>query len=263
VAYPYFTEALGINNIHQVDLVGPRYIRGDGRFYSLNVMDRFSHGVYLESQRTKADDAVAASLLRCWKAMGIPDFAQLDNELSFRGSNRYPRSFGIVIRMCLHYGVTPVFIPVGEPWRNGDVERFNETYDKTFFRRQRFPSYEALKRQSKNFQRFHNRHHRYSRLSGKTPMEVLAASGYRPVRVPPNARVPRTQGIPEGNIILIRLIRSDRKLDIFGEKFIVSKELVYSYVKAVITTQDHALKVYVDEAFVEAFEYRMPSETRE
>ena len=65
MAYPYFTEALEVNNIHQIDLVGPRYIKGDGRFYSFNVMDRFSHAVYLESQRTKADDAVASSLLRC------------------------------------------------------------------------------------------------------------------------------------------------------------------------------------------------------
>ena len=33
--------------------------------------------------------------------------------------------------------------------------------------------------------------------------------------------------IPEGNVILIRFIRSNRMLDVSGEKFIVSKELVY------------------------------------
>jgi hypothetical protein len=27
IEYPYFTEALGCNNIHQMDLVGPRYIK--------------------------------------------------------------------------------------------------------------------------------------------------------------------------------------------------------------------------------------------
>ena len=241
--------------------MGPRYIKGDGRFYALNMMDLFSHGVYLESQRTKADDPVAAGVFRCWKAMGTPDFIQFDNELSFRGSNRYPRSFGTVIRMCLHYGVTPVFIPIGEPWRNGAVERFNDTYDKKFFRRQWFPNYESLKRQSKNFQRYHNRHHRYSCLKGKAPMDVLEASDYRPVKVPPNTRMPRIDGIPDGNVILIRLIRSDRNLDVFGEKFIVSKELIYSYAKAVIITGDHVLKVYLGDEFVEAFEYRMPSET--
>jgi putative transposase len=32
VVYPYFTEALGFNNIHQADLLGPRYIKDDGGF---------------------------------------------------------------------------------------------------------------------------------------------------------------------------------------------------------------------------------------
>ena len=83
-----------------MDLVGPRYIKGDGRFYSMNVMDLYSHRVFIESSRTKEDDNIAHGLLRCWKSMGLPDFLQIDNELSFRGSNRYPRSLGIVLRLC-------------------------------------------------------------------------------------------------------------------------------------------------------------------
>jgi len=127
-------------------LIGPRYIKGDGRFYSFNVMDVFSHRAYIESQRTKEDHQVAGSLMRCWKNIGIPDFLQFDNELSFRGSNKYPRSFGIVIRLCLYYGIVPVFIPQGEPWRNGVIERFNDTYSKKFFRRQWFrPQMNLLK----------------------------------------------------------------------------------------------------------------------
>ena len=146
-----------------MDLVGPRYIKGDGRFYSMNVMDLYSHRVFIESSRTKEDDNIAHGLLRCWKSMGLPDFLQIDNELSFRGSNRYPRSLGIVLRLCLNFGIQPVFIPVGEPWRDGVIERFNETYDKKFFRRQWFSSYGMLKRQSKNFQQFHNKNHRSSK----------------------------------------------------------------------------------------------------
>ncbi len=243
-----------------MDLVGPRYIKGDGKFYALNVMDLYSHQVYLESQRTKADDQVVSSLMRCWKALGIPDFIQFDNELSFRGSNRYPRSLGIVLRLCLYYGIQPIFIPIGEPWRNGAIERFNDTYNHKFFRRQWFPSYETLKRQSKNFQRFHNQHHRYSCLRGKTPMEILNQSGYQPFTLAPNTKLPKLDYIPSGNVILIRFIRSDQKLDVFGEKFTVSKDLVYSYVKAVIITDGHVLKVFLGEELVETFEYRMLSE---
>jgi len=220
-------------------------------------MDLLSHQVYIESQRSKEDHQIASSLLRCWKAVGLPDFLQLDNELSFRGSNRHPRSPGLVIRLCLHFGVQPVFIPLGEPWRNGVIEKFNDTYNRKFFRRQWFASYSMLKRQSKNFQRFHNKHHRYSCLKGKTPLEVIQKDGFKPVKIGGNTKLPDLDSIPDGNIILIRFIRSDRILDIFGEKFKVSKSLVYSYVKAVIVTKIHRLQLYLGEELVDRFDYQL------
>ena len=193
--------------------------------------------------------------MRCWKAIGLPDFLQLDNELSFRGSNRYPRSPGLVIRLCLYFGVQPVFIPIGEPWRNGVIEKFNDTYNKKFFRRQWFPSYAALKRQSKNFQRFHNKHHRYSCLKGSTPRDIVQKNDHSLVRLGGNTKIPDLDSLPDGNIIIIRFIRSNRELDIFGEKFKVSKDLVYSYVKAVIVTAINSLQVYLGDELVETFDY--------
>lgn len=222
-------------------------------------MDLFSHRVYIESQRTKEDRQVAASLMRCWKVVGLPDFLQIDNEASFHGSIKHPRIFGIVIKICLHYGIQPVFIPVGEPWRNGAIEHFNDTYSKKFFRRQWFRNYGYLKRQSKNFQTFHNRHHRYSCLNGKTPDEFLKNDGFKPQTLGPNTKLPEPDKIPDGNIILIRFIRSDRKLDIFGEKFAVSKDLVYSYVKAVIVTKIRRLQIYLKDQLVETFDYQLPT----
>jgi putative transposase len=219
-------------------------------------MDVSSHQVYIEAQRTKEDRHVASSLLRCWKAIGLPDFLQLDNQLSFRGSNGYPRSPGLVIRLCLYFGVTPVFIPIAEPWRNGAIEKFNDTYNKKFFRRQWFPSYATLKRQSKHFQQFHNKHHRYSCLKGKTPSEVIKDSDYKTIQPGANTKLPHLDEIPDGNIMLIRFIRSNRLLDIFGEKFKVSKDLVYSYVKAVIVTEISSLQVYLGDELVQHFEYQ-------
>ena len=190
--------------------------------------------------------------------LGPPDFLQLDNELSFRGSNRHPRSFGVVIRTCLHFGIQTVFIPIGEPWRNAEIEHFNDTYNRKFFRRQFFASYLYLKRQSKSFQRFHNRHHRYSCLKGRTPDEFTSQNNYAGHKLGANTKLPVLDRIPEGNVILIRFIRSNRVLDVFGEKFKVSNELVYSYVKAIIVTQIHRLQVYLGEDLVETFPYEMP-----
>ena len=196
--------------------------------------------------------------MRAWKNLGLPDFLKLDNALNFHGSNKYPRSFGIVIKTCLYFGVQPVFIPISEPWRNGVIEHFNDTYNKKFFRRQWFNSYAHLKRQSKNFQRFHNKHHRYSCLKGKTPDEFTKSHKLNPSTLGPNTKLPDLDYIPEGNVIFIRFIRSDRILNIFGEKFKVSKKLIYSYVKAVVVTNIHTLQVYLGEDMVEVFDSQLP-----
>jgi hypothetical protein len=45
-----------------------------------------------------------------------------------------------VIRLCLRFGVSPVFIPKGEPQFNGSVENFNGWFqDPLLQRRYRWP----------------------------------------------------------------------------------------------------------------------------
>ncbi|MGH2745124.1 MAG: hypothetical protein ACRDN8_22060, partial [Thermoleophilaceae bacterium] len=60
---------------------------------------------------------------------------------------------GEVVRLCLHQGATPVFIPQGEPWRNGVVEHYNDTFDKRFFRSERFGSREVLRARADSLSR--------------------------------------------------------------------------------------------------------------
>ena len=68
---------------------------------------------------------------------------------------------------------------------------------------------------------------------------------------------PNFDDIPDGNIILIRCIRSDRTLDIIGEKFTVPENLIYSYVKAVIVTEIHQLQVFLGDDLVKTYEYTL------
>ena len=88
-------------------------------------------------------------------------------------------------------------------------------------------------------------------------MEVIRNSNFKPVTIGANTKLPQLDEVPDGNIILIRFIRSNRLLDIFGEKFKVSKNLVYSYVKAVILTQIGLLQIYLGDELVEIFEYQL------
>ena len=69
------------------------------------------------------------------------------------------------------------------------------------------------------------------------PLEVIKKEGFKPDKIGDNTKLPDLDTVPDGNIILIRFTRSNRLLDIFGEKFKVSKSLIYTYVKAVIVTE--------------------------
>lgn len=254
--YPYFPREAP-NDLQQGDFLGPRYIKGDGRFYSLNVMDVARHKVALSPIRTKQDTSVVSSLILIWSRLGIPKYFQMDNELVFRGSNRYPRSFGEVIRLCLSLGVEPVFIPIGEPWRNPEIEKFQDTFDKKFFRAQEFSGFVELYQEAKAFEDFHNEYHRYSCLGGRTPAEVEKNLSFE-LRLPPvSFKVPR-QRPDKGKIHLVRLIRSDCTLDVFSERFKVPAELTYQYVTATIYVKDQKLEVVHDGEVICIFDYLIP-----
>jgi hypothetical protein len=86
------------------------------------------------------------------------------------------------------------------------------------------------------------------------------AHGFAPITVRSNSKMPDLSFIPDGNVSLVRFIRSNRQLDIFGERFEVSSDLVYSYVRAQIVTNLHAVQLYLGNDIVDTFEYRMPDD---
>lgn len=264
ISYPYFTEAYYLGHIHNADLTGPRYIKGDGRFYAFNTIDVFSHSAHSVVSRSKDDDSVVVALIDTWKNLGIPEYLILDNELSFRGSNRYPHSLGKVIKLCLSMNVQPVFIPPAEPWRNGIIEHFNHTFDKCFYRTDRFKSYEHLKRSLKKFIHFHNTNHIYAANEGKTPQQMIDNEVIKPNKLDKDYCLPTNLRIPyEGYIHLIRFIRSDLKLNIWGEMFPMPKKVMYEYVRATIFTEYHLINVFIGDEIVAQFEYRLPTLNQE
>lgn len=81
-----------------------------------------------------------------------------------------------MVATCLDLGVTPRFIPLREPWRNGVVEHFNDVWDKSFFRTELFVSLKHLRDENEASIDFHNTHHRRQRALGRlTPVEFELA----------------------------------------------------------------------------------------
>ncbi|MEP7317286.1 MAG: integrase core domain-containing protein [Panacibacter sp.] len=245
---------------HQMDLVGPRYIKGDGKFYSINLIDTATHSCFVKAVRTKSSDGIVQSIASFWQTHGMPDALQMDNELAFRGSNRYPRSFGSVIRFALSQGVTPVFIPVKEPWRNGIIEKFNHTYQKKFLQAHTFKSLDDLCAKEQSFISFHNCNHRYSSQGHKTPNEMkamlLPAIYYKGTEHLPSLKSGSEIKIPlqKGCVYYIRFIRGDLKLYLPNEAFAV-KELKYSYVVAEINIHNHSLIIRQNGEIKQVFAY--------
>ncbi len=249
IEYPnYFTL------VQQMDLVGPKYLTGGSRFYFQNIIDTENHHVGVYPIRDKRSVTIAGVIARFWASYGIPDYLQMDNELSFRGSNRYPRSLGIVLRLALSQGVTPIFIPPSEPWRNGIIEKFNSNLYKYFFSAQRFTSFEDVEEKAAEFSVFHNQNHRYSTQGGKFPNQIKSISQeYKLAPINLEDPIP----VVEGSVIFIRFIRSDRKLTILRTGFTVRQELVYTYVIAEIVIEQHVLLIKQDRIIHHVFPFEM------
>jgi putative transposase len=187
------------------------------------------------------------ALWAIWLRLGIPQHQQVDNEMVFYGSRAHPRGLGPLIRLCLALDVEPWFIPPAEPWRNGVVEKFNHRWRQFGPLRQVVASRTAVDRANARFEDRHNAHYRYSKLGGRTPNAVLAASAM-PLRFPPHPQAPQ-HPLPKparGRYHLIRFVRQDGSIDLFGERLRVPPEAVYAYVRATVDVARQQLSVLLD-----------------
>jgi putative transposase len=65
------------------------------------------------------------SLVTHWREVGLPDYAQFDNDMIFHGTHRYPDALGRVLRLCLSLGVVPVLVPPRETGFQAMIESYN------------------------------------------------------------------------------------------------------------------------------------------
>ena len=129
-------QARASNELHEVDLVGPIYLKGNRhRYYIWVGKDAFDGAVCLRLAQSRRRDEVLEFLGECWKDLGLPEKVQLANARELSGWGPAARTQSRVIRLCLRFGVGPVFIPKGEPQFNGGVENFNGWFQPRLFDR--------------------------------------------------------------------------------------------------------------------------------
>jgi hypothetical protein len=83
-----------------------------------------------------------------WRAVGLPGYAQFDNDPIFHGTHRYPDALGRVIRLCLSLGVVPVFVPPRETGFQAMIESGNGWWQTRVWARFQHASLEDLQQRS-------------------------------------------------------------------------------------------------------------------
>jgi putative transposase len=243
--------------VQQMDLIGPKYLKGGFKFYFYNIIDTDNHYAFVYPIKDKSAKSIVPCLIDFWQNYQLPDFLQMDNELSFRGSNRHPRGLGLLLKIALTNRVSPIFIPPAEPWRNGIIEKFNDTVLKHFYGSHRFSSFEELEEKARKFSLFHNGNHRYSSQSNRTPNQMIEPSARR-IRMKKQIDLGSKILIDSGRLIFIRFIRSDLKLNILNTTFTLKSELKYCYVVAEIIIERHVLVVMQNTTIYHVFPFIMP-----
>src|SRR5262245_56985648 len=249
-------QARASNELHEVDLVGPVYLQGSGhRYYIWVGKDAFDGAACLRLADARKMDEVLWFLGECWKDLGRPAQAQFDNARELAGWGKSARTLSRVIRLCLLFGVGPVFIPEGEPQFNGSVENFNGWFQAPLFDR-RFHRPGDLRRELARLQEAVNTRHVHPRLGGQTPAQHR--QGLRLQELPASFVVP-TGRLPlaEGCVTFIRRVSAAGTVTVLSQTFRVGKRHRGLDLRLVVDTGRGRLTAYLRGRVLKRWSYKL------
>jgi putative transposase len=249
-------QARASNDLHEVDLVGPIYLKGSGhRYYIWVCKDAFDGAVCLRLADCRRMDEVLWFLGECWKDLGIPEQVQFDNARELAGWGTAAHTLSRVIRLCLRYGASPVFIPAGEPQFNGSVENFNGWFQEPLLDR-RFQRPGDLRRELARLQEAVNTQHVHPRLGGKTPAQHRRGLRLRKLPrsfVVPTGRLP----LAEGRVTFIRRVSVAGTVTVLSQTYRVGKRHRGLYLRLVIDTGRGWLTAYLSGRVLKRWPYKL------
>jgi len=249
-------QARASNELHEVDLVGPVYLQGNHhRYYIWIGKDAFDGAVCLRLAGSRRMDEVLWFLGECWKDLGRPEQVQFDNARELSGWGPAARTLCRVIRLCLRFGVTPVFIPEGEPQFNGSIENFNGWFQEPLFQ-QHFRRPGDLRRELARLQEAVNTQHVHPRLGGQTPAQHRR--GLRLQKLPASFEVPMKRlPLAEGQVIFIRRVSVAGTVKVLSQSFRVGKRHRGFYLRLVVDTSRGWLTAYLNGRVVKRWPYKL------
>ncbi|MCA1604992.1 MAG: integrase core domain-containing protein, partial [Acidobacteria bacterium] len=229
--------------LHAMDWTA-RYLEGGPKVFAFHTLDLETHACQQTISTDKTSRTTRQHALQAWQTLGLPDGLQMDNDAAFCGGYKTPRVFGEFVRLCLYVGIEPTFLPVGEPKRNGIIERLNGLWSQTFWKRTRFASVAHVKRASPRFETWYAQRYQVPSLNRQTPAQAQAKVHRVYLTEQDIAGLPTELPITAGRVHFIRCVSEHGAISLLNEIWHIDKRLAGQYIWATIVTHTRQLKIY-------------------
>ena len=175
---------------------------------------------------------VVTSMLEHWREVGLPRYAQFDNDMIFQGTHRYPDALGRVIRTCLSLGVVPVFVPPREMGFQAAMESYNGWWQARVWLRFEHATVEGLCDRS-------GRH--VTALRQHRAARIEAAPARRPF---PGGWKLDLQARPQGRLIYLRRTDGQGGVEVLGQRWQVPGTWPHRLVRVEVDLSHDRLRFY-------------------
>lgn len=180
--------AAGRTEIDSFDVIEDLKIAGGPLVDVLTAMALHGHQVDAWPGAAFGTTEVVDYLLQRWRALGLPDYAQFDNDTRFQGAHQFPDSIGRVSRLCLALAVVPVFAPPREHGFQNGIENFNGLWQSKVWARWQHRNLAALQARSKRYVAQH-RLRTAARTEHAPPRRTLSRGWRFDPHIPPRGRM--------------------------------------------------------------------------
>ena len=175
---------------------------------------------------------VVTMLVRHWGAVGLPTYAQFDNDTIFQGAHQHRDSIGRVVRLCLALAVVPVFAPVQEPGFQAAIEGFNARWQAKVWERFRHATLRGVQHRSARYIRA--QHERGAARADAAP----------PRRPLPTPWEFDPQRHPQGRIVFLRRTSATGAIDVLGRRFSIDRHWLHRLVRAEVDLTAEEIRVH-------------------
>ncbi len=175
---------------------------------------------------------VIEALIAHWRAVGLPAYAQFDNDTRFQGPHHYADVISSVVRLCLSLWVVPVFVPPRETGFQAAIESFNGRW------------------QAKVWARFH--HESLAALQARSAQYVAASRNRAAVRI---EAAPERRPFPQrwefnrqaplrGRLLFLRRTSEAGAVSVLGHSFPIDPLWPHRLVRSEVDLEAGALRFY-------------------